>query len=252
MTDLVAYAWGPTAQAGAPNGSNPRSGNAADPSPRNICTRNNASPVTAPTLSSVTLIPVVTQAAPQTTPLPVSTVTALSLSADGFFLAPNAQGVVQVWKMPRGGTPPPALHRIRLGRERIRRLARWAYCPPTWSMPNCGSNRISSSRNCWRASTAFAPVEAAFSADATKIAYVDERSGVWIDVIADNAPQLIRANGSGETYHRPQYSPDGNSLMVDVYGSSGTAIGVLNLTNARLLETTPVGSDDPRPCRPIG
>ena len=40
------------------------------------------------------------------TPLPVSTVNALTLSADSFFLAPDPRGIVQVWKMRAGGSPP--------------------------------------------------------------------------------------------------------------------------------------------------
>ena len=248
MTDLVAYAWGPTSQPSSQTQAQvaPTSAPVTQPTQPLAQAQPTQTPVTAATQSSVTLIPVVTQAAPQTTPLPVSTVTALTLSADGFFLAPNAQGVVQVWKMPRGGVPPQPF--TGSGSD----VSEFAVSPDghtvayvvdaeLWLQQDQQQPKLLARIN------SFAPVEAAFSADATKIAYVDERSGVWIDVIADNAPQLIRANGNGETYHRPQYSPDGNSLLVDVYGSSGTAIGVLNLTTRDLLESTPVGSDDPRP-----
>jgi Tol biopolymer transport system component len=96
----------------------------------------------------------------------------------------------------------------------------------------------------------FAPVEAAFSSDGTRIAYVDEHSGVWLDVIADNAPQLLHANGDaasgGETYHRPQFAPDGKRLLVDVYSGSSTSVGVLDVTTRDLVESAPAASDDPR------
>jgi WD40 repeat protein len=235
MTDLVAYAWGPTNQPAVQAA--PTALPAVQPT---------EIPAEQATQSSVTLIPVVTQSAPQTTPLPVSTVTALTLSDDAFFLAPDSRGIVQVWKMPRGGTPPQPF--TGSGSD----VNEFAVSPDghtvayvvdaeLWLQQDVQQPKLLARIN------SFAPVEAAFSADATRIAYVDERSGVWIDVIADNAPQLIRANNNGETYHRPQYSPDGNSLMVDVYGSSGTAIGVLNLATRDLLETTPAAADDPRP-----
>jgi hypothetical protein len=91
----------------------------------------------------------------------------------------------------------------------------------------------------------FAPVEADFSADGTQIAYVDERSGVWLDVIDENAPQLVRANGEA-TYRRPQFSPDGTRLLLDVYGSSGTSIGILDLATRNLVESAPTAPNDPR------
>lgn len=238
MTDLVAYAWGPLRPQGAQTA--PTALPAAQP------TQIAATQAPEATQVPVTLLPVVTAAPPQTTPLPISTVTALTLSADGFFLAPDSRGIVQVWKMPRGGTPPQPF--TGSGSD----VNEFAVSPDghtvayvvdaeLWLQQDVQQPKLLARIN------SFAPVEAAFSADATKIAYVDERSGVWIDVIADNAPQLIRANASGETYHRPQYSPDGNSLMVDVYGSSGTSIGILNVATRDLLASTPVGADDPRP-----
>ena len=235
---MVAYAWGPL---------RPQSAQAA-PTALPVAQPTELSATQAPeaTQVPVTLLPVVTAAPPQTTPLPISTVTALTLSADSFFLAPDSRGIVQVWKMPRGGTPPQPF--TGSGSD----VNEFAVSPDghtvayvvdaeLWLQQDVQQPKLLARIN------SFAPVEAAFSADATKIAYVDERSGVWIDMIADNAPQLIRANASGETYHRPQYSPDGNSLMVDVYGSSGdTSIGILNLTTRDLLASTPAGADDPR------
>src|SRR5690606_24744617 len=94
----------------------------------------------------------------------------------------------------------------------------------------------------------FAPVAADFSADSTTLANVDERSGVRISVLAADAPQLARAN-TKETYRRPQFSPDGTRLLLDVYSDDGLAIGVLDLTTRELVTTEPVAADDPRPAR---
>ena len=246
MTDLVAYAWGPANQPAVQAAGTPPPVTQANQVPVSSPTETQQVPLTEATQSSVTLIPVVTQAAPQTTPLPVSTVRALTLSADGFFLATAPSGVVQVWKMPSGGTPPKP---FTVSDSDVNEFAvspdghtvAYVVDAELWLQQDAQQPKMLARIN------SFAPVEAAFSGDGTKIAYIDDHSGVWIDVIADNAPQLLRANGDGETYHRPQYSPDGNSLLVDVYSSGGTAIGVLNLTTRDLLESTPVGSDDPRP-----
>jgi Tol biopolymer transport system component len=85
----------------------------------------------------------------------------------------------------------------------------------------------------------FAPAEADFSMDNIQLAYVDERSGIWVVTLAENAPQLVLANGD-KSYRRPQFAPDGLSLLLDVYGSAGTSIGVLDLTTRDLIESLPM------------
>ncbi len=219
MTDVVAYGWGPMGQ--------PAAQQAAAP------TELPATPTLAPTEPE------------QPTPRPVSTVSALTLSTDSFFLAPGRRGIVQVWRMPSNGTLPQPF--TGSGSD----VNEFAVSPDgnsvayvvdaeLWLQQQGQQPKLLARIN------SFAPVEADFSADGTQIAYVDERSGVWVNLIADNAPQLIRANGD-ETYHRPQFSPDGSHLLLDVDSSAGTAIGVLDLNTKELVKTPPAAADDPRP-----
>ena len=93
IQDVVAYDWGPL----------PTTASSAAPAPTAPPTQ--AAP--APTQPPPTAVP--PTAEPPTvepTQIPISTVTALKLSADGFFLAPDAQGIVQVWKLSASGQPP--------------------------------------------------------------------------------------------------------------------------------------------------
>ncbi len=241
IENVVAYAWGPVRV--------------------NVPAPTAAPPTDAPIL--LTDVPIVPTAAPsepptelpptpalealaaQPTPVPVTTVTALNLSADSFFLAPDSRGVVQVWKMRAGGTPPQPF--TRSGTD----VNEYAVSPDgssvvygvdaeLWLQVSSDQPKLLARLN------SFAPIEAAFSADGTQLVYVDERSGVWLNVLAENAPQLIRANGS-ETYHRPQFSPDGTHLLLDVYDDAGVSMGIFDVAARNLITLPPASPDDPRP-----
>ncbi len=254
MTDVVAYAWGPVGQPATQATSGQMVATAA---PQTVTTPVAlTAPTEAPTeppLAQPTLIPVATLpgATKQPTPYPVSTVTALTLSAPSFFLAPDANGTVQVWKMAANGTPPKPFTGSGTDVNEFAvspdgNSVAYVVAAELWLQQAQQQPKLLAKIN------SFAPVEANFSSDGTEIAYIDENSGVWIDVIAENAPQLIRSNAeassSGETYRRPQFAPDGQHLLLDVYTADNkTAIGVLDLTTRDLAESTPVTSDDPRP-----
>ena len=60
-------------------------------------------------LAAPTETPLATAPAPvavTSTPAPAVTVTALVLSSDGYFLSPDFNGTLQVWRMPANGAPP--------------------------------------------------------------------------------------------------------------------------------------------------
>jgi WD40 repeat protein len=224
MTDGVAYAWGvPGAAAPAQDA----------PTPASAAT---AAPTGIPTAAATT----------PPTPLPVSTVSALTLSSDSFFLAPDYRGIVQVWRMPASGQAPQPF--TGSGSD----VNEFAVAPDGTTVGYVVDAELwLQAANTQPALLArinsFAPVEADFSGDSAKIAYVDERSGIWLDVIAENAPQLVHANTDGTNYHRPQFSPDGASLLLDVYGSAGVTNGVLNLTTRDLITGVIADANDPRP-----
>lgn len=222
MTDVVAYVWGASSQsAAAPTAAAPT----ATPAPT-------ASPQPTETLAP--------------TALPVNAVNALTLSADGFFLAPDYRGIVQVWKLPANGqTPQPFTG----SGSDVNEFA---------AAPDGSAVAYVVDAELWLQAAnrqpellarimSFAPVDAAFSSDNGSLAYVDERSGVWLNVLAENAPQLVRTNGDGVTFHRPQFSPDGRFLLLDAYSAGGVASAVLDLTTRTLVTGPTAAADDPRP-----
>lgn len=227
ITDVVAYTWGPPGQPAAP---------------QQVMPTELAQPTEAPPPGEAS------PAAPeQPTVEPVSTVTALTLAADGFFLAPEPRGIIQVWRLPANGSLPQP---FTLSGSDVNEFAaspdgrQVAYVVEAelWLQVLGQQPKMLARIN------SFAPVEADFSGDGTQIAYVDERSGVWWNVLADDAPQLVRAIGE-ETFSRPQFSPDGTKLLLEVSNSTGLVIGVLDLASRELVTSPVTSGDDPRPTR---
>lgn len=224
MTDVVAYDWGPLGQPAA---------QALAPTPVPQAT-DAPTPIPQPTTPA------------QPTPFPVSTVNALTLAASSFFLAPDPRGIVQVWRMPANGLAPRPFTGSgsdvnEFAASPDGRTVVYVVEAELWMQAESGQPALLARLS------SFAPIEADFSSDGTRITYVDERSGVWLNVLEEDAPQLIRANGS-ETYRRPQFSPDGSRLLLDIERDGATTMGVLDLTTRELVEvaSTP---DDPRPAR---
>ncbi|MEP7292133.1 MAG: hypothetical protein ABI835_10130, partial [Chloroflexota bacterium] len=237
ITDVVAYTWGPVGQPADPQVAAPTE------APLVTSATPDATPEGAPTLPSEAII------STQPTTIPVSTVTALNLAANSFFLAPEPRGIFQVWKMPANGVPPQP---FTLSGTDVNEFtvspdgSQVAYVVDAelWLQVVGQQPQMLARIN------SFAPVEADFSADGTSLAYVDERSGVWLNVIAEDAPQLVRANGNnGETYQNPQFSPDGTHLLLEVNTGAGQVIGVLNLATRELILSPVTSADDPRPVR---
>lgn len=235
MTDVVAYDWGPVGQPAAQ----------AQPT---LTTDNQ--PTLAPSATEAPANQATNTPVPPT-PAPVSTVNALTLATDSFFLAPDARGIIQVWRLPSNGTP--ALVFTGSGSD----VNEFAASPDServvyvveaelWLQQRGLQPAMMARLN------SFAPVEADFSSDSASITYVDERSGVWVNVIEEDAPQVVLANDTGNggvTYHRPQFSPDGSRILLDVYGSGGVAMGVLDVGTREVVELLPAAPDDPRPTR---
>jgi Tol biopolymer transport system component len=184
--------------------------------------------------------------AAQPTEAPVNSVTGLTLAWDSFFLAPDpADGTVQVWKLPAEGTP--AQPFTLSGTDVIE----FAASPDGESVVYVVDAEL------WLQQTgqqplqlatlsSFAPVNADFSMDNSSLVYADERSGIWINILAEDAPEVLRANGdNGETYQRPQFSSDGSRVLLDVSSSAGLSIGVLDIATRNLLTSPTMPADDP-------
>ncbi len=179
--------------------------------------------------------------------MPLAPVAGLATGADGFFLAPDARGVAQVWWLPRTGQP----------------AARFTNAPAdiTEFAVAFGGRRVVyvSQGGLWLQRfevsqplllteiETMVPITPDFSPDGTLIAYADEnpvRGGVWLVSISGTSERLV-PNGSGRVYRRPQFSTDGNYLLVDVYLSNGGVINaIVDLAARTIIEAPPPVADD--------
>lgn len=185
------------------------------------------------------------------TPIPAATVTALTLSADAYFLSPDINGTLQVWRMPANGAPPGQFT------GSLDDVGEYAVAPDDGSVAYVVTGEL------WiqpfsRAApyylgdiTSFAPTNLTFSPDGALIAFADEERGIFT-VPADGTaePALRLVNAGGTIYRRPQFAPDGSLLLVDVYRGERVLTGVFDLAGSTLLEAPPPGAvEDTRAAR---
>lgn len=178
---------------------------------------------------------------------PLAPVAGAATGADGFFLAPDARDIAQVWWLPRNGQP----------------ATRFTNAPADvteFAVASGGRRAVYVSRGgLWLQRfevpqplllteiEAIVPITPDFSPDGTLVAYADEnpvRGGIWLVSINGTSERLV-PNGSGRIYRRPQFSTDGNYLLVDVYLSDGGVINaVVDLTARTIIEAPPAAEDD--------
>ncbi len=202
---------------------------------------------------------VVTEAPPPTatppailaTPVPAMTVTALVLSSDGYFLSPDFNDTLQVWRMPANGAPPGQFT------GSLDDVSEYAIAP------NNGSVAYVVTGELWiqpfsRAApyylteiTSFAPTNLTFSPDGSLLALADERRGIFtVPVDGSEDPALLIVNAADTIYRRPQFSPDGSRLLVDIYRGDRVWTGVFDLTTQTLIEApVPDSAEDTRAAR---
>ncbi len=235
LEGAVAYAWGRTAPAIA----------------------NAPTPIPAPTQPLVEAV--VTEVAPPSatppaisaTPVPAVTVTALVLSSDGYFLSPDFNGTLQVWRVPANGAPPGQFT------GSLDDVGEYTIAP------NDGSVAYVVTGELWiqpfsRAApyylgeiTSFAPTSLTFSPDGALLVFADEERGIFtVPVDGTEDPALLIVNAADTIYRRPQFSPDGTRLLVDIYRGDRVWTGVFDLTNQTLIEApVPDSAEDTRAAR---
>ncbi len=174
-------------------------------------------------------------------PLPIvsSVVGMMVLPADLYFLAPDASGVTQVWRLPRDG----ALHALTAERESI---ASYGLAPDATRIAFVIGDKLVAARADGSARRELATLalqewrapRPSWSADATHIAYHDRR-GVWV-VPADGSspPRLLAQNvalADGVTpadvrvYYDPVWSADGTRLLVTIGLWEGAIAGIVDV-----------------------
>jgi hypothetical protein len=190
------------------------------------------------------LTPTADMTAHPTTPL--APVAGVATGADGFFLASDARDIVQVWWLPRTGQP----------------AARFTNAPADvteFAVASGGRRAVYVSRGgLWLQRfeipqplllteiEAIVPITPDFSPDGTLVAYADEnpvRGGIWLVSISGTSERLV-PNSSGRVYRRPQFSTDGNYLLVDVYISDGGVVNAVVDLAARTIIEAPLAPVD--------
>jgi len=192
------------------------------------------------------------------TPLPVTETSALTLSSDGFFLAPGTNGVIQVWRLPANGTEPTPFtsntaDAIEFTPSPSGDAVAYVVDAELW-LQIAGEDPFRLARL-----GSFAPAAPSFSADENQVAYTDEGSGIWRIAVAaardGEDPELLRARTASDSevteqaLRRPQFSPDGTKLLFDVYRADTIANFALDIESRQVAEGAPVAGGDLRPAR---
>ncbi|MCK6580247.1 MAG: hypothetical protein L6Q98_19315 [Anaerolineae bacterium] len=244
INSAVAYDWGPVVGVTAPV------------APTQPAPATDLPTVVEPTLAPPTAEPLPTR---EPTPIPIVTTSALVLAADGYFLAPGTNGVVQVWRLPADGSPPAPFTRntsdaVEFAASPVAQAVAYVVDAELWlQIANQEPFRLA------RLNT-FAPVTPVFSPEGLQVAYADEGTGIWriaVEAAREGEdPELLRARivsdaGIEQAMRRPQFSPDGSKLLFDLYaGESGTiANNVLDIASRQMALGVPLPADDPRPGR---
>jgi hypothetical protein len=174
---------------------------------------------------------------PQATPL-VQEVDRLALNADAYFLAPDSAGVQQVWRLP--GTGATAFRFTAAPAD----IAEYAVSPDGRNIAyvtggNLWVQRYERPQPFIIAElTGFTPATPVFSPDGLRVAYADESAangGIWAAALDGSEPVRLISNDAGDEsgraviYRRPQYSPDGQRLLLDAYSGDRIDTAVLTL-----------------------
>ncbi|MBE2268869.1 MAG: hypothetical protein IAE80_11605 [Anaerolinea sp.] len=216
-------------------------GSLSNPTPAALPTDLPAPEVALPTL------PAATEAPPAAPTAPAATVTALVLSEDAYFLAPDFNGTLQVWRMPANGAPPGQFT------GSLDDVGEYAISPD-------GSVAYVVTGELWiqpfsRAApyyltdiSSFAPTTLSYSPDGQQIAFADEERGIFtVPINRSEEPSLIISNLGSVVYRRPQWSPDGTELLIDIYQGEQVWTGVFDLEADVLIEAP--RPDDPADTR---
>jgi WD40 repeat protein len=175
---------------------------------------------------------------------PLPAVTGYPVAQNLFFVAPDDDGVAQVWQLFRDGSPPLPLTQAEDD------VNGYAVSLDGFSIAYNSDNVIFVQRlNDGSAPFPLTrrqsntPPLMDFSPDGVSLAYTDT-GGIWTVpvalqgeaalLIADSPPET--APGDQRRYDTPRYSPNIGALLLDVIYAEGSATGVLDVNSGELLE----------------
>lgn len=171
-------------------------------------------------------------------PLPPEIVSGVELLADLYFIAADAAGILQVWRLPATGDPAQqvtAAGAAVVGYDVAPGGGRVAYA--TGSQVVAAQMDGSDQRQLATLQFEYNPPQPAWSPDGTHVAFHDAR-GVWIvpadgsqppRLVAQSQSNLETAGPSGvRVYFDPRWSPDGSRLLIGVGFYEGSILAVLD------------------------
>ncbi len=169
----------------------------------------------------------------------------LTLPVPGYFLAPDTNGLIQVWQLPADGSAsqmltaaPASIVDYALAPDGTR-LA-YTSEQQLWLQPLDGSDPI--------ALAALSTVEGShpvFSPDGQMLAYAD--NGLWIMGVDGSDPRQLLANvpfdqndGAAVRHYQPDQFVNANSLIVTIGVWEGVNAGLVDITSGDFQELPPM------------
>jgi Tol biopolymer transport system component len=160
-------------------------------------------------------------------------------TSPAYFLAPDAEGIVQVWRLPGDGAAPAPVT------AQTEPVSAFAVSPDNTRLAVVSGARLLTQALDADAEpaqiaelSAAAAAAPAFSPDGQQIAYTD--GGIWLTPVSGGEPQLILADETAAGFERrfsaPQFAPNINALLVQVERPNIVVPGVLDLTTGEVLE----------------
>jgi WD40 repeat protein len=179
---------------------------------------------------------------------PPESVTGLELPANGYFITESADGIKQVWRLPKDGSAPEPITQAAADVTSFEvspneRNIAYASSGQLWLQPLNGSGEA---RSLVTVGADFGDI--AFSLDGTRIAYAAQSSeenpggGIWqVSAAGGEAVQLLVNGPQGQAiyappfYRDPQFAPNVNALLVVSAGSETTDYALLDLSTRESL-----------------
>lgn len=161
-------------------------------------------------------------------PLPPPNVEGVVLPTDGFFIADDNNGVAQVWRLPKDGSPAASIT------SESSDVTSFGIAPDNLSVAYSSADRLLLQRvdggepvELATLSSADVIAQPAFNFDGQRIIYVD--AGLWeVSPAGGDARQIVEHLPPLELY-TPEFAPNINAALMESLGFDGKQWGVIDL-----------------------